>query len=324
MKTFLRRPSQAAFVEDALTIYSAGPGALARHLVADFRSAAGCQVNLLQDTTGRLLARLEAEAASPVADVVMLASWDAAREMEQAGQLQPVALPDPIVLPTRYRTSCLLAQGVSVLGMAWRQASGRPPPPDWQALAAAEFKGRLCMPDPALSGATLDLLLGLERAWGEGLWALLAQLRDGGLVVPGANSQALLPVIRGERDLVFGCVDYLASSMQAREAGLRFILPQSGTVSAARPMMVLRGARHADLAWSFIAHVLSAEGQQRVQAAGLTPVIGQDQASPLAPALLSLPASPDSARLALLTRFADLFGGEFAGVDRRAVPLGWA
>lgn len=321
MKTFLRRPSQAAFVENALTVYSAGPGALARQLVADFRAISGQDINLLQDTTGRLLARLEAEASAPVADVVILASWDIARDMEAAGQLQPIHAARASTT-SRYQSECMVAQGVSVLGMAWRSQAKGPAPGDWHDLADANFDGRLCMPDPALSGATLDLLLGLERAWGEGLWSLLAQLRDSGMVVPGANSQALAPVLRGERDLVLGCVDYLACSLPSREAGLRFILPHGGTVCAPRPMMILRDAQHTLQAQAFVAHVMSDAGQERVRAAGLTPAADIDSAARATPALLSLPPTSHRARLALLSRFSALFGAEFD--SSIALPLGWA
>ena len=34
------------------------------------------------------------------------------------------------------------------------------------------------MPDPALSGASLDLLLGLQNAQGEAAWKLFETLRD--------------------------------------------------------------------------------------------------------------------------------------------------
>ncbi|MCK0538619.1 extracellular solute-binding protein [Alcanivorax quisquiliarum] len=324
MKTFLRRHRLVPVINDALTVYAAGPGALARQLVADYMTATGVPVNLVQGTTGRLLARLEAEASAPVADVLILASWDAALELERAQRLLPLSVAGAQQLPAGLRTECLLAQAVSVLGLAWREGAPGTPPDDWQGLLAPSLQQRVIMPDPAQSGATLDLLLGLDRAWGESLWALLAHLRATGMVVAGSNSQALTQLLRGEHDVVFGCVDYLARARQADGAALRFILPRTGTVSAARPMMVLKGARHAAQAQDFLAHVIGAPAQQRVSAAGLLPVWREGDDSPPWPA--SLPAlqsvSPvlhNTARRALLARFAALFDAPYGDI-----PLGWA
>ena len=55
------------------------------------------------------------------------------------------------------------------------------------------------MPDPALSGASLDLLLGLQNAQGEAAWKLFETLRDNGMTISGPNAQALTPVLQAPR-----------------------------------------------------------------------------------------------------------------------------
>lgn len=51
------------------------PAGLADEVAAGFTAKTGVEVEVFQGTTGEILARLEAEEANPVADVVILASW---------------------------------------------------------------------------------------------------------------------------------------------------------------------------------------------------------------------------------------------------------
>lgn len=57
--------------ENSVTVYMPSP----KGLNAAFEKETGIKVKLFEGTTGKILARLEAEKANPVADVVVLASW---------------------------------------------------------------------------------------------------------------------------------------------------------------------------------------------------------------------------------------------------------
>ena len=64
------------------------PAGLADKLAAAFTEKTGVEVEQFQGTTGEILARLEAEQANPVADVVILASWSDGLSMKADGQLE--------------------------------------------------------------------------------------------------------------------------------------------------------------------------------------------------------------------------------------------
>ncbi len=83
----------------ALTVYTAGPGSLAKSLASGFEQQTGVKVTVFQATTGKVMARLEAEQANPQADVLISASWDTAEDLHQRGWLLPLRAP----MPTRYR-----------------------------------------------------------------------------------------------------------------------------------------------------------------------------------------------------------------------------
>lgn len=57
----------------ALTVYTAGPGSLAKSLASGFEQQTGVKVTVFQATTGKVMARLEAEQANPQADVLISA-----------------------------------------------------------------------------------------------------------------------------------------------------------------------------------------------------------------------------------------------------------
>ena len=295
----------------ALTVYTAGPGSLAKSLATGFEKQTGIQVNIFQATTGKVMARLEAEQASPQADVLISASWDTAEDLQQRGWLLPYQSPNAANVPDAFKTADYVAQGISALGIVWNTQSGTPEPKNWQDLTGPAFKDKVTTPDPALSGASLDLLMGLQNGEGEKAWTLFQQLKENGMVISGPNAQAVTPVLQGAKAAVFGAVDYVTYNNIAQGEAVKVIFPESGTVVAPRPMMILKSSQHIDEAKKFVDYVLSDEGQQQVAKAWLMPARTDIKAQrPLITEIRLLPTQSESNadRASILKRFATLFG----------------
>lgn len=294
----------------ALTVYTAGPGALAKKLAAGYEKQTGVKVNVFQATTGKVMARLEAEQANPQADILISASVDTAEDLHQRGWLLPYRSANAQQVPDWLQAEDYVAQGVSALGIVWNTQSGTPEPKEWRDLTLPAYKDKVTTPDPALSGASLDLLIGLQNSLGDRAWRLFADLKQNGMVVSGPNAQAVTPVMQGAKAAVFGAVDYVSYGNISQGESLKVIFPASGTVVAPRPMMILKSTQHAGDAKAFIDYVLSPDGQALVADAWLMPARTDISAKrPLLNQLTVLPTRSDgsSERDGVLKRFNSLF-----------------
>ncbi len=294
----------------ALTVYTAGPGSLAKNLANGFEKKSGVKVAIFQATTGKVMARLEAEQANPQADILISASWDTAEDLHNRGWLLPYQSPNAANVPAELKSADYVAQGISALGIVWNTKSGTPEPKEWQDLTTAAFKDKVTTPDPALSGASLDLLIGLQNGMGDNAWSLFDKLKQNGMVISGPNAQAVTPVMQGAKAAVFGAVDYVSYGNIHQGESLKVIFPASGTVIAPRPMMILKSTQQADEAKAFVDYVLSPEGQAMVADAWLMPARDDVKAKrPLLNELKILPTKSDgnSERSDILKRFNTLF-----------------
>ncbi|WP_447555026.1 ABC transporter substrate-binding protein [Vreelandella sp. EE22] len=292
----------------ALTVYSSGPGALIDQLAADFTEQSGIEVDVFQSTTGQVMARLESERSNPLADVVISASWESAVAMSDDGLLYRYTPVGAENVPDFLKADDYIAQGVSALALVWDQNSGTPRPGDWTDLTDSVYAGQITMPDPAQSGAAFELVTGLLTAMGEEpTWSLIDALMDNGMIVPGPNARALNPVLQGAKSVVFGAVDYISLGQKAEGEAIDVIFPESGTVIAPRPMMILESSARKEEAEQFMDFVLSEQGQQRVAESYLMPARNDVEAlRPTLDELTLIDVDSDAMnaqRDAILTRF---------------------
>ena len=293
-------------VADSVTVYTAGPAGLIDKLAAGFKAKTGTDVEVFQATTGKVMARLQAEAANPVADVVISASWDTATGFAKKGLLLDYQSPNAKTVPDFLKSSNYVAQGISALAIAWNPKSGTPKPAEWSDLAKPAYKDLVTMPDPKSSGSAYQLVAALSSSPALG-WDLFKSLAANGMIAPGANNQAMTPVLQGAKAAVFGAVDYIAFGQIKKGESLEVVFPKSGTVIAPRPMMILKTAQHPDQAKAFIDYVLSDEGQGLVAKTQLMPARADIKADrPLVSDLKVLDVDPKTDRAATLKTFSDV------------------
>jgi len=142
----------SALAQSRITVYSAGPANLIEALAKGFKAQSGIEVGVFQGTTGQVMARVETEAANPVVDVLISASWDTATDFAKRDRLVAYTSPNAALVPVSLKTETAVAQGVSALGIVWNSRSGTTRPSEWADLAKPEYRGLVTTPRSACAG----------------------------------------------------------------------------------------------------------------------------------------------------------------------------
>lgn len=254
-----------------VVVYCPSPAGLADKLAAGFEAKTGVKVEMFQGTTGQISARLEAEQANPVADVVIVASWPDGMAMKDlAMSYAPVNMDkmNPGWVDSEHK---LFGTSASAVGVIYNTTLVSSLSADWSELAGTQYKDMTCIPDPLLSGSCKDFVTGFINAYGEDGWTALSNFATNGMTVPGANKAALEAVTTGEKAILVAGVDYNAYSSMAKGEPLSIYYPASGTVINPRPAMILKTSKNVANAKAFLDYLLSDEAQQMVCDAYLLP-----------------------------------------------------
>ena len=155
--------SAAQADEGVVTVYMPSPTGLNAKYVAQFEKQTGIKVKLFEGTTGKILARLEAEKSNPVADVVVLASWSDGLAVKQSGIL--ASYPNAKNAEKLHADfidadRTLFGTSASAMGVIWNKTLIPNLNADWKELADPKFKGQIAIPDPEKSGSCKDFLAG--------------------------------------------------------------------------------------------------------------------------------------------------------------------
>lgn len=194
-----------------VTVYMPSPAGLADKLASDFEKKTGVKVEVFQGTTGEILARLEAEEANPVADVVILASWSDGLSVKKEGKLESYVPEnaDKVVSGWIDEDSTLFGYSASAVGVIYNTTIIPQLNADWSDLKDEKYKDLLAIPDPEKSGACKDFVAGYVTNYG---WDDFEAMAENGMIVPGANKAALEAVTTGEVGILVAGVDYNAYS----------------------------------------------------------------------------------------------------------------
>lgn len=294
MKRYCLLVLGAAFIATSahagiITVYAAGPRNLDRNLATAFYKATGNHVRLWASSTGKVLARLQAEHSNPRADVVILADWSAGLVLQSQGILAPYRPQRflPKLRPMLKLPSIFLPMGADTVAIVvnTRRLPKGQSVKDWSDLTRAIYQDQITMPSPLLSGTAADFVLGFLQQSDEGGWSFFAKLKANGAIWPGPNAAALTPVKFGSRSVLMAGVGHTSLKAKKRGNSLDLIFPKSGTLLIPRPIVILKSSKHIAVAKQFVNFVLSKTGQQLVSKALLIPAFSAIPPNPIWPDL---------------------------------------
>lgn len=235
-----------------------------------FQQQTGITTNLVDDSTGNLLAKIAAEGNNPQWDVVwfdgnvtmqslddqgLLLKWQSPNMSNLTAQGLKYVPSDYSFYPTGLTTVGAIAYNLNHI-----PAAGLPQ--DWSDLLKPAYKNLVAMNDPAYSGPTYPFVAGLSQILGgenQGK-QYFTQLKANGLKIFQTNDPTLNSVETGARE--FGIVQDSAI-YGAIKAGqpLGIIYPTSGVIGLPSVVSVSANSQHVGCAEKFVNWLLSSAGQ---------------------------------------------------------------
>lgn len=270
-----------------------------------FQAATGIPVQLVDDSTGPLLVKVQAEKNNPKWDVLWVDGDEAFASLDQQGYL--VKGYEPSVAFNSLGSSLIPADrsyvptGVTMAGtVVYSSKTVSSPPTSWNALLSPTWKGQVGMNDPAVSGPTYPFVAGLFNYLGgvsQGE-AFLEKLKANGLKVNQTNGDTLHALEGGQIRIAL-IQSSAGIGAEAKDPSLKtaFINPATpipsviGIDARTSPQAIAEAEQ-------FAAFVLSAQGQSVMQSGDpggdslFWPVVNGIQPLSQLPPLSSVPARP--------------------------------
>ncbi|HVB13614.1 MAG TPA: extracellular solute-binding protein [Candidatus Dormibacteraeota bacterium] len=266
-----------------------------KNTVKAFQKATGIPTQLVDDSTGPLLARIAAEANNPQWGLLWVDGDEAFAALDRQGTLlkhfepkvdwtaaaRKVIPSDKSYVPTGFTLACALI---------YNSAEVSTPPSTWAQLSQPQWKGDLGMNNPSISGPTYPCVAGVmnhDRGISAGEQYFL-QLKNNGLVIHDVNGDTLNALESGQIKLAL--IQSSAAIGAAEDSSLKvaFLKPETllpsviGIDSKVSHQERLEAER-------FAAFVLSKPGQHQMQTGDPT---GDSLYWPVLQGVNPLPALP--------------------------------
>lgn len=272
--TSTKSAKEAQKLSGKLVVYSAGPDELSENIQKGFEKRTGVKIELFKSTNGKILSRIEAEKDKPVADVLVLASLSSAQGLMKKGMTLPykeAKNSDKLFPQWAEKEGNYFNYSLSALGIAYNTKLVKIPPKSWGDLTKEEWKDKVNIPDPSLSGSAAEFAAGYISANGDTGWDLFKKYKNNGVSMAGANQEALDPVVTGAKSIVAAGVDYMTYQAKAKGEAVDLVYPSEGTIISSRPALILKSSPNVENAKAFIDYLLSDEAQKLVSDAYLLP-----------------------------------------------------
>ena len=266
-------PAEAGQTELAdtgeMTLYYSNSTEWADPLIEEFESKTGIKVNLVQDGTSSLFARVKAEASNPQGDVIwggVIDTYRANQDMLQPYTSSNVAdLKDAAVDPNGYYTG--FDMGPMVMIYNTDLISPEDAPTKWADLLDEKYKGQIATADPTASSSAFACIMSIILAYGtdngEGYNFVekLVENLDGKVIE--SSSGVYKGVADGEY-LVGLTYEEAALRYIASGASIAIVYPEEGTSSSPSGCAIIKDCKNPKSAQLFIDYLSSKEVQEKL------------------------------------------------------------
>ncbi len=270
-----------------VNVYMPSPAGLQTKIEAGFEAKySDIDMVVTSGTTGELLAKIEAEKANPVCDVLILASWsDGINSLSTLDLMEYTPVDgDKLAAEFKNGSNKIWGTSASAVGVLYNTDfvdKDKIEQLDWSdfsdkskvdSVLISEGEARMSIPDPTKSGACKDFLAGYVSSKGATqAEADFTGWANNGLKNGGGNKTALADIESGKIDILVGGVDYNAYTDKKKGKHIDIYYPKGGTVINARPAMIMNSSTHVDEAKKVMDYLCTTEAQGFVSSAMLLP-----------------------------------------------------
>lgn len=253
-----------------LVLYSTESDDLINMIVPGFEAKFGVDVEIVTAGTGEILKRIQSEKESPMADVLLGASYLMANNNADLFEIYPSSEDDQLLDDFKFDKVGQYKMGCSVL-LVNTDLIGDIEIKGYKDLLNPELKGRIAMADAAASSSSFDHLINMlvdfspeganesEEAW-EYVQELLYNV-DGKIL--NGSSAVHKGVVDGEYAVGLTYEDPAGSYLLSGATNVEVVYMEEGVVFFGSALNIVKGAKNIDNAKLFIDYVMSSEVQDK-------------------------------------------------------------
>ncbi|SEB85961.1 extracellular solute-binding protein [Paenibacillus sp. GP183] len=265
-----------AAVSKELVVYSAT--GFDKPVADAFQKKTGITVKLVQDSTGPLLARLQAENSNPQWDII----WADGAPSMQGLDNQNMLLKDYVpatssnytdlgkkLVPSDNSYHPVTVTAAGAIAYNTQLVKDSEVPKDWSDLLTPTYKGAFAMNNPSISGPTYTTVFGLMMLQG-GISQgedFFAKFKANGLTVFDSNGPTLTNLLKGTVKFAIAQDSAIIAKMKDKANPIKIAYPASGVSTLSNNIAIDAKAPHLDAAKQFVDYVLTVEAQKLAQAA---------------------------------------------------------
>lgn len=259
--------SSVAAAAQSVTVYSSVDEENARKILKAFTEETGIEVRFVFLSSGPALARIQAEAQNPQADIWLGAPSENHVLAKDRGLTQSYVSPNAAALADQFKDPegywhafYMNPMGVAI-NTQWLDRSGASVPETWADLLKPEYRGQIQMPTPQSSGTAYNLVASLVLMWGED--QAFQYLKDLNANVQTYTQSGTAPsqaVALGQSGVA---IQFTPAFLELMDEGypLQLVFPAEGVGYEAPAVSIIKGAPNLEGAKKLVDWLISVEGQ---------------------------------------------------------------